>query len=154
MALKVYCCVPQETNTKFSVTPRFSLSRELLTCVVLVLLEDRSKQAMNDDRCDYCAQNEHGDNCYAASILWKNSSRLDEGLERCFGREEGTEPEGAPRFLWSVMSQPISRLPQLLSATCSTAYDALMSPLFAGATQVWKSLKKNENNGSKSQGPR
>ena len=50
-----------------------------------------------------------------------------------------TEPEGAPRFLCSVMSQPTSRLPLLLSATCGTAYDALMSPLFSGATQILKS---------------
>ena len=89
----------------------------------------------------------------AASILWRIPSRSDEGVERCLGREEGTEPEGAPRFLRSAMSQPISRLPLLLSATCGTAYDALMSPLFAGAIQIWKSLKKNENNGYKSQGP-
>ena len=41
-----------------------------------------------------------------------------------------TEPEGAPRFLWSVMSQPTSRLPLLLSATCGTAYDALCRPCF------------------------
>ena len=65
-----------------------------------------------------------------------------------------TEPEGAPRFLWSLMSQPTSRLPLLLSATCGTAYDALMSPLFSGATQILKSSKNFENNGSKSQGPR
>ena len=102
--------VPQETNTKFSVTRRFSVSLSLLTCVVLVPLEDRSKhlgqflervfihaihppkepppiidvrsvllpvqaprlmnsltwlgkQAMNDDRCDYCAQHEHDGSC-------------------------------------------------------------------------------------------
>ena len=65
-----------------------------------------------------------------------------------------TEPEGAPRFLWSAMSQPTSTLPLLLSATCGTAYDALMSPLFSGATQILKSSKNFENNGSKSQGPR
>ena len=65
-----------------------------------------------------------------------------------------TEPEGAPRFLWSVMSQPTSRLPLLLSAPCGTAYDALMSPLFSGATHILKSSKNFENNGSKSQGPR
>ena len=64
-----------------------------------------------------------------------------------------TEPEGAPRFLWSVMSQPTSRLPLLLSATCGTAYDARMSPLFSGATQILKSSKIFENNGCKSQGP-
>ena len=60
----------------------------------------------------------------------------------------------AHRVLWSVMSQPTSRLPLLLSATCGTAYDALMSPLFFGATQILKSSKNFENNGSKSQGPR
>ena len=65
-----------------------------------------------------------------------------------------TEPEGAPRFLWSVMSQPTSGLPLLLSATCGTAYDVLMSPLFSGATQIFEIVKNFENNGSKSQGPR
>ena len=45
-------------------------------------------------------------------------------------------PKGAPRFLRSAMTQPISRLPLLLSATCGTAYDALMSPLCTGATQI------------------
>ena len=65
-----------------------------------------------------------------------------------------TEPEGAPRFLWSVMSEPTSRLSLLLSATCGTAYDALMSPLFSGASQILKSSKNFENNGSKPQGPR
>ena len=87
----------------------------------------------------------------ATSILCRIPSQSDEGLERCLGRE-GTEPEGAPGFLRSAMSQPISRLPLLLSATCGTAYDALMSPLFSGAAQIWKSLKKNENDGSKFQG--
>ena len=89
----------------------------------------------------------------AAFILWRIFSRSDKDLERCLGREEGTEPEGAPGFLWSVMSQPISRLPLLLSAACGTAYDALMSPLFSGATQILKPLKRNENKGSKFQGP-
>ena len=70
---------------------------------------------MNDNRCEYCAQNEHDDSCCFHPL--DISSRSDEGLERCLGREEGTEPEDAPRFLWSVMSQPISRLPLLLSAT-------------------------------------
>ena len=64
-----------------------------------------------------------------------------------------TEPEGAPRSLWSVMSQPTCRLPLQLSATCGTAYDTLMSPSFSGATQILKSSKNFENNGSKSQGP-
>ena len=63
------------------------------------------------------------------------------------------KPESAPRFLWSVMSQPTSRLPLLLSATCGTAYDALISPLFSVATQILKTSKKFENNGFKSQGP-
>ena len=46
----------------------------------------------------------------------------------------------AHRVLWSVMSQPTSRLPLLLSATRGTAYDALIvSPLFSGATQILKS---------------
>ena len=35
--------VPRETNTKFCVTPRFSVSLSLLTCVVLVPLGDRSR---------------------------------------------------------------------------------------------------------------
>ena len=80
----------------------------------------------------------------AASILWTIPSRSDESLERCLGREEGTKPEGAPCFLRSAMSQPISRLPLLLSAACGTAYDAPMSPLFAGATKIKKSLKKEK----------
>ena len=71
------------------------------------------KQAMNEDRCDYCAQHEHDDSCCFHPL--ENPSRSDEGLERCLGREEGTEPAGAPRFLRSAMSQPISRLPLLLS---------------------------------------
>ena len=150
MALKVYCCT---TGNKHKILRDSSiLSLSLLTCVVLVPLEDRSEQAMNDDRCDYCAQHEHDDSC-CFHPLWRISSRSDEGLERCLGREEGTEPEGAPRFLWSVMSQPTSRLPLPLSATCGTAYDALMSPLFSGATQILKSSKNFENNGSKPQGP-
>ena len=62
-------------------------------------------------------------------------------------------PKGAPRFLRSAMAQPISRLPLLLSATCGTAYDALMSPLCAGATQIWKGLKVLKVNGSRFQGP-
>ena len=65
-----------------------------------------------------------------------------------------TEPEGAPRFLWSVMSQPTCKLPLLLNATCGTAYDALISPLSSGPTQILKSSKNFENNGPKSQGPR
>ena len=39
----------------------------------------------------------------------------------------------------------------VLSVTCGTAYDALMSLLFFGATQILKSSKSFENNGSKSQ---
>ena len=62
MALKVYCCT---TGNKHKTLRDSSiLSRSLLTCVVLVPLEDRSKQAMNDDRCDYYAQHEHDDSCY------------------------------------------------------------------------------------------
>ena len=61
---------------------------------------------------------------------------------RCAPPSPGAEPEGVPRFLRSAMAQPISRLPQLLSATCGMAYDALMSPLCAGATQIWKGLQK------------
>ena len=61
-------------------------------------------------------------------------------------------PKGAPRFLRSAMAQPISRLPLLLSATCDTAYGALMSPVCAGATQIWKGLKVSKVNGSRLQG--
>ena len=57
----VLCCT---TGNKHKILRDSSiLSISLLTCVVLVPLEDRSKQAMNDDRCDYCAQYEHDDNC-------------------------------------------------------------------------------------------
>ena len=48
----------RKQTQKFCLTPRSSLSFSLLTCVVLVPFKDRSKQAMNDDRCDHCAQ--HG----------------------------------------------------------------------------------------------
>ena len=89
----------------------------------------------------------------AASIFWSIPSRSDEGLERCLGREEGGKPEGAPRFLRSAMAQPISRLLLLLSATCGTAHDALMSPLCVGAKQIWKGLKNSETNGFKFLGP-
>ena len=99
------------------------------------------KQAMNYDRCDHTVLSTSTMTA-ASFILWSIPSRSDEGLEHCLGRKEGTEPEGAPRFLRSAMAQPISRLPLLLSATCGTAYDALMSPLCAGTTQIWKGLQK------------
>ena len=102
----------------------FSLSLSafvsFLTCIVLVPPEDRSKH-------------------------------LGQFVERVFIHAihpPKAEPEGAPRFLRSAMAQPISRLPLLLSATCDTAYDALMSHLCAGATQIWKWLQNLEANGS------
>ena len=91
-------------TSKFSVTPRFSLSLSLyfslfaLTCVVFVPHEDRSKLP-------------------------------GQFVERVFIHAiypPKAEPEGAPRFLRSAMAQPISRLPLLLSATCGTAYDAFV----------------------------
>ena len=102
-----------------------SVFLSLLTCVVLVPLEDSSKH-------------------------------LGQFVERVFIHAihpSKAEPEGAPRFLRSTMAQPISRLPLLLSATCSTAYVALMSPLCAGATKIWKELQNLEANGFKFLGP-
>ena len=61
MALKLHCCT---TGNKHKILRDSSiLSLSLLNCVVLVPLEDRSKQAMNDDRYDCCAQHEHDDSC-------------------------------------------------------------------------------------------
>ena len=110
------------------------------------------KQAMNDDRCDYyCAQHEHdGSFCFHPLENSLAIERRSGALPRSRRRHRTS---GAPRFLRSVLSQPISRLPLLLSATRGTAYDALTSSLFAGVTQIWKSLKKMKSNGSKSQGP-
>ena len=100
-------------TSKFSVTPRFSFSLSFFTCVVLVPLEDRSKH-------------------------------LSQFVERVFIHSihpPKDEPEGAP-FLRSAMAQSISSLPLRLNATCGMAYDALMSPLPVGSTQIWKELHR------------
>ena len=106
-------------TSKFSVIPRFSFSPSLsvflsfFTCAVLAPLEDRSK-------------------------------RLSQFVERVFIHSihpPKDEPEGAP-FLRSVMAQSISSLPLRLNATCGMAYDALMSPLPVGSTQIWEGLHR------------
>ena len=76
--------------------PRAVLNAPLLTCVVLVPLEDGSKHLGRFVKC-----------VFTHAI-----------------HPPKAEPEGAPRFLRSAMAQPISRLPLLVSATCDTAYDA------------------------------
>ena len=138
-ALQLYCCTTgNDGNTKQECVyehkpgyPQNSLDSSifsltvffsLLTWIVLVPLKDRSKH-------------------------------LGQFVERVFIHTihfSKAEPEGAPRFLRSAMAQPISRLPLLLSATCGTAYDALMCcpcvPMlqrFGKGSKTWKLTAPN-----------
>ena len=66
MALKVYYCCTTGNKHKIlrdSLILSSILRDSSILSLVLVPLEDRSKQAMNDDRFDYCAQHEHDDSC-------------------------------------------------------------------------------------------
>ena len=110
--------VPQEINTKFSVTPRFSLYLALLTCVVLVPLEDRSKQAMNDDRCDNCAQHEHDDSCCFHPL--ENSLAI--------GRRSGAVPRSRRRHrrrgrtTFSAVCHVLANIQATSAAECGSWY--------------------------------
>ena len=190
--------VLQKTNTKFYMTPRSPVSLSLLTCVVLVPLEDNrskhlgqflervfihaihspkepppidvrsvllpvqaprlmnsltwlGKQAMNDDRCDYCAQHEDDDSCCFQP--------LDNSL--AIGRKSGALPRSRRRHQ--------TRRRTVFSAVCHVpaniqATSAVECGLWYGVRRPYvvlvcrsytdkKIAKKRENTGSKYQGP-
>ena len=82
--------------------------------------------------------------CVVLAPLEDRSKRLSQFVERVFIHSihpPQDEPEGAP-FLRSAMAQSISSLPLRLNATCGMAYDALMSPLPVGSTQIWEGLHR------------
>ena len=150
MTLKVYCCT---TGNKHKILRDSSiLPLSLLTCVVLVPLEDRPKQAMNDDRCDYCAQHEHDDSCCCFHPL---ENFLAIGLRSGALPRSRRRHRTRGRTAFSVVCHVPANIQATSAVECDLWY-VVRRPYVALVFRCYTDfeiVKNFENNGSKSQGP-